>query len=56
MSLNVGKSPGFDGIQDKFIKLAGDNLSHSPSELINKCMFPAGVKMADICIMYKRTL
>ena len=57
-SLNAGKSPGYDGIQDKFIKLAGDNLSQSISVLFNKCVelciFPAGMKMADICPVYKK--
>ena len=61
-SLNAGKSPGYDGrpIQDKLIKLAGDNLSHSLSVLFNKCvdscMFPAVLKMADICPVYKKNL
>ena len=57
-SLNAGKSPGYDGIQDKYIKLAGDNLSQSLSVLFNKCVesciFPAGMKMADICPVYKK--
>ena len=57
-SLNAGKSPGCDGIQDKFIKLTGDNLSHSLPVLFNKYIdsriFPAGMRMADICPVHKK--
>ena len=58
-SLNVGKSPGYIGIHDQFLKLAGDNLSYSLYVLLNKgvnsCMFPGGMKMVDICPVCKKT-
>ena len=36
-SLKTGKSPGYDGIQAKFLKLAGAILASSLSMLFNKC-------------------
>ena len=57
-SLKTGKSPGYDGIQAKFLKLAGANLASSLSMLFNKCVelctFPTSMKMADICPIYKK--
>ena len=47
-SLKPGKSPGHDGIQDKFLKLAGENLACSLSVLFNtgfdSCVFPTSMK------------
>ena len=57
-SLKTGKSPGYDGIQAKFLKLAGANLASSLSMLFNKCVelctFPTSMKMADISPIYKK--
>ena len=51
-SLKTGKSPGYDGIQVKFLKLADANLAGSLCKLFNKCVesctFPTSMKMADI--------
>ena len=56
--LKTGKSPGYDGIQAKFLKLAGANLAFSLSMLFNKCVelctFPTSMKMADISPIYKK--
>ena len=57
-SLKPGKSTGHDGIQDKFLKLAGENLACSLCVLFNtcidSCIFPTSIKMADICPVYKK--
>ena len=57
-SLKTGKSPGYDGIQAKFIKLAGANLASNLSLLFNKCVelctFPTSMKMVDISPIYKK--
>ena len=57
-ALKSGKSPGHDGIQDKFLKLAGENLACSLCVLFNtcfdSCVFPTSMKMADICPVYKK--
>ena len=50
--LKNGKSPGYDGIQVKFFKLADVNFANSLCMLFNKCIsscvFPTSMKMADI--------
>ena len=57
-SLKTGKSPGYDGIQVKFLKLADANLAGSLCMLFNKCVqsctFPSSMKMADISPIYKK--
>ena len=57
-SLKTGKSPGYDGIQVKFLKLADANLAGSLCVLFNKCVqsctFPSSMKMADISPIYKK--
>ena len=57
-ALKPGKSPGHDGIQDKFLKLAGENLACNLCVLFNTCfdfcVFPTSMKMADICPVYKK--
>ena len=57
-SLKPGKSPGHDGIQDKFLKLAGENLACSLCVLFNtcfdSCVSPTSMKMTDICPVYKK--
>ena len=57
-SLKTGKSPGYDGIQVKFLKLADANLAGSLCKLFNKCVesctFPTSMKMADISPIYKK--
>ena len=57
-SLKAGKSPGYDGIQVKFLKLADANLAGSLCMLFNKCVqsctFPPSMKMADISPIYKK--
>ena len=57
-SLKPVKSPRHDGIQDKFLKLAGENLACSLCVLFNtcidSCIFPTSMKMADICPVYKK--
>ena len=51
-SPKTGNSPGYDGIQVKFLKLADANLAGSLCMLFNKCVesytFPSSMKMADI--------
>lgn len=57
-SLKCGKSAGCDGIQDKFLKLAGEELAISLCSLFKKCInsstFPVNMKMADICPVFKK--
>ena len=57
-SLKCGKSAGHDGIQDKFLKMGGENLAKSLCLLFNKCIdtctFPMTMKMAEICPVYKK--
>ena len=57
-SPKTGKSPGYDGIQAKFRKLAGANLASSLSILFNKCVelcaFPTSMKMAAISPICKK--
>ena len=57
-SLKTDKSPGYDGIQVKFLKLADANLACSLCKLFNKCIqsctFPSSMKMADISPIYKK--
>ena len=57
-SLKTGKSPGYDGIQAKFLKLPGANLASSLSMLFNKCVelctLPTSMKMADIFAIFKK--
>ena len=57
-SLKPGKSPAHDGIQDKFLKLAGENLACSLCVLFNicidSCIFHTSMKIADICPVYKK--
>ena len=56
--LKNGKSPGYDGIQVKFFKLADVNFANSLCMLFNKCIsscvFPTSMKMADISPIFKK--
>ena len=57
-SLKCGKSAGYDGIQDTFLKMGGENLATSLCFLFNRCIdpctFPTNMKMAEICPVYKK--
>ena len=56
--LKCGKSAGYDVIQDTFLKMGGENLELSLCFLFNRCidscMFPTNMKMAEICLVYKK--
>ena len=57
-SLRCGKSAGYDGIRDTFLKMGGENLATSLCLLFNRCIdsctFPTNMKMAEICPVYKK--
>ena len=52
------KSYGFDGIQAKFIKLCGNQLSESLCFLFNECVktsfFPTDMKLSEISPIFKK--
>ena len=53
-----GKSPGYNGIQATFFKMADANFASSLRTLFNKCIstciFPTSMKMADISPIFKK--
>ena len=57
-SLKCGKWAAYDGIQDTFLKMGGENLATSLcfhfNGCIDSCTFPTNMKMAEICPVYKK--
>ena len=58
-NLNTNKTPGYDGIQAKFIKLSSISISHSLCTIFNKCVvssrFPSLMKMSEISPIFKKS-
>lgn len=56
--ISQSKSVGHDGLQLKFVKLAGPTFMHALVDLFNKGLklssFPLDLKMADVCPLFKK--
>ena len=57
-NLKTNKTPGYDGIQAKFIKLSSASISDSLCTIFNKCVgssrFPSLMKMSEISPVFKK--
>lgn len=57
-NLNSRKSPGYDGIPVKLVKLGADVLCYPVQQLVNKCielsLFPTALKRAEITPIFKK--
>ena len=57
-NLKLNKAPGYDGLNARFVKLAGSNLNASLCSIFNQCVsngwFPSELKMGEISPIFKK--